>query len=49
VLGLRFFACNRCDTVFADPERPLRCDSCGGDALEEITDKLQADTYFTPQ
>jgi rRNA maturation endonuclease Nob1 len=47
VLRPRFFACDRCDTVFADPERPPYCDSCGEPSLTEITRALQADRYFT--
>jgi rubrerythrin len=47
VLGARFFACEECDTVFADPEKPPRCGSCDGESLDEITDRLQADAYFT--
>ena len=47
MLRLRFFACQGCETVFADPEEPPGCD-CGTDApLKEITDDVQADPYFT--
>ena len=48
MLGLRFFACEECETVFAGPEKPPWCDSCDGDSFEEITHRLQANAYLTP-
>ncbi|WP_175501323.1 hypothetical protein [Halogeometricum limi] len=52
MLGLRFFACDRCDTVFADVAEPPWCDGCGGDdgcgggSFAEITSRVQRDEYF---
>lgn len=46
VLGLQFFACRRCETVYADPEEPPRCDNCGNGTFEEITPGVQAEAYF---
>lgn len=48
MLGLRFFACLRCDTVYAAPEEPQWCDSCGHGALKELTRRMQTDEYFVP-
>lgn len=48
MLGLRFYACDRCDTVFADPDAPRECGECADGRLNEITHRLQADTYFLP-
>jgi rubredoxin len=45
---LRFFACDRCETVHADAEEPSRCGRCGATRLEELTDGVQADPYFVP-
>jgi hypothetical protein len=49
VLGLRFFVCAGCGTVYADPEEPPGpgCD-CDVPQLSEITGRLGADTYFLP-
>jgi hypothetical protein len=47
MLGLRFFACERCETVYANPPDPPRCARCEV-ALQEITDRLQDDAYFVP-
>jgi hypothetical protein len=33
--------------VFADPEEPPRCDCGPNAALKEITDDVQAESYFT--
>ena len=46
MFGLGFFACDRCDTVFASPEEPLWCDSFDDGFLEEIAHQLQANAYF---
>jgi len=45
--GLRFFACEQCQTVYANPPDPPRCHRCDV-ALREITDRLQDDAYFVP-
>lgn len=47
MLGMRFFACSGCETVYAGPEPPHRCDDCHSGSLEEISDKLRGDAYFT--
>jgi hypothetical protein len=46
VLGLRYYACDRCETVFADVETPPRCGRCAAEGLREITRDLQGDDYF---
>jgi hypothetical protein len=46
MLGLRFFACDRCETVHAAPETSPSCSNCEGGPLREITNELQADTSF---
>jgi hypothetical protein len=47
MLRLRFFVCQQCETVFADPERPPPC-SCGTDVpMREITNDVQTEPYFT--
>ncbi len=47
MLRLRFFVCQQCETVFADPERPPPC-SCGTDVpMREITGDVQTEPYFT--
>ncbi|WP_435319909.1 hypothetical protein [Haloarchaeobius sp. TZWSO28] len=48
MLGLRYFACPRCETVFAFPASESRCPSCDGGTLEEITNRLHDDAYFAP-
>jgi len=47
VLGLRFFTCDACETVYADVERPSRCSNCEADPVVEIQPETQAATYFT--
>jgi hypothetical protein len=49
VLGVQYYACRECDTVYADVGRPPHCDRCraGSDALRELTPALQYDDYFT--
>jgi len=47
MLGLRFFGCSRCGTVFAAPEEPVACAECSDGDIEELTDDLRADAYFT--
>jgi hypothetical protein len=48
MLGLRFYACDRCGTVHADLTAPERCHRCHDGPLREITGRLQADSYFAP-
>ena len=47
MLGLRFFACERCETVYANPPAPPQCHRCDV-CLREITDSLQDESYFEP-
>jgi hypothetical protein len=47
VLGIRFFECRRCATVYAGPEVPSSCSECNGREFVDLTDQLQADTYFS--
>ncbi len=47
VLGLRFFTCDVCETVYADVERPPRCSNCEADPVVEINPETQAVAYFT--
>jgi hypothetical protein len=46
MLGLRYYACDRCDAVHASPAVPPWCSRCDGRSLREITRDLQADAYF---
>ena len=48
MLGLRFFVCERCDTVFAFPEDVSRCSACEEGSLDELTQTLAYDAYFAP-
>ncbi len=48
MLGLRYFACQRCETVFALPEAPSECGRCGDARLSELTGDGQAAAYFRP-
>jgi rubredoxin len=50
VLGLRFFACEACGTVYAAPEEPGDCDRCSGGRLAELgdADRDGAAAYFAP-
>jgi len=47
--GLQFLACDRCDTVHAEPLAPDQCRRCGEDALVDITGRVQDDRYFSLQ
>ncbi len=46
MLGLRFFVCEGCETVYADVEKPLRCRSCGDEPVEELGPGTRASEYF---
>jgi rubredoxin len=46
VLGVRFFLCNGCDTVYADIEEPPQCHRCDGGPFEELDPENQAFDYF---
>jgi hypothetical protein len=48
VLGLRVFACDRCDTVFAFPEDVSQCSACKEGSLDELTQTMAHDAYFAP-
>jgi len=47
VLGLRFFICDGCDTVYADVETPPRCRYCEDGSVERVEPESQAADYFT--
>jgi len=47
--GLLFLACDRCETVHAEPFAPTQCRWCGEDALVDITGRVQDDRYFSLQ
>ncbi|CAJ51574.1 hypothetical protein [Haloquadratum walsbyi] len=47
MLGLRFFACNVCETVMAAPVEPSQCHDCHDEDIAEISEMLQSDAYFT--
>ncbi|MFB6251257.1 MAG: hypothetical protein ABEI27_06170 [Halobellus sp.] len=46
MLGLRFFVCNGCETVYADVEAPLQCVRCDDGLFEELGSGSQAAEYF---
>jgi rubredoxin len=50
MLGLRFFVCEACGTVYAAPEAPSDCDRCSGGRLAELADATRdgAAAYFAP-
>jgi len=45
VLGLRYFACEACGTVYASPDEPSDCDRCDRGRLADV---LCDGTYFAP-
>ena len=47
MLGLRFFVCQQCETVFAEPEAPPDCICSSHGSIEEITADVQTEPYFT--
>lgn len=47
MLSLRFFVCQQCETVFAEPQTPPDCGCSSHDSMEEITDDVQTEPYFT--
>jgi ribosomal protein S27E len=48
VLRVRFFVCEGCGTVHADPEKPPRCCACGRASLTELGGRDGAAAYFSP-
>jgi hypothetical protein len=46
VLGLRYVACERCETVYAVPAEPPTCRRCGAATLVDVTDRLRDGAYF---
>lgn len=47
-LGLRYFACDRCETVFALPDAPTECGRCAATPVRELRDVRGPDPYFAP-
>ncbi|WP_157964830.1 hypothetical protein [Halorubrum sp. 48-1-W] len=47
MLGIRFFLCDGCGTVYADVERPPRCGTCDDASTVELGPGTQAANYFT--
>ncbi|MCL9815713.1 hypothetical protein [Natronocalculus amylovorans] len=47
MLGLRYFVCGGCETVYADVEMPPWCANCDDDPIVEIGPENQALNYFT--
>jgi formate dehydrogenase maturation protein FdhE len=48
MLGLRFYECRSCATIYAVPDVPPSCSKCEGSEFVDLTDQLQDDTYFSP-
>ncbi|WP_299235348.1 hypothetical protein [Natronomonas sp.] len=48
MLGLRYFACERCETVVAEVEAPVACRECGASEIGELTGEGSASEYFAP-
>lgn len=48
MLGLRYVVCDRCETVFAVPETPSRCQRCDAPALRAVESGTGAAAYFSP-
>ena len=47
MLGLRFFACSQCETVYAVPEGTDECSRCDGGRLAELPSDSRAGAYFS--
>lgn len=47
MLGLRFFACDRCGIVHADVDNPPECGRCDYTQLTDITSSTAVEPYFT--
>lgn len=48
MLGLRYFVCQRCETVFGLPGPPTECGRCGHERLSELSGDGDAAAYFAP-
>lgn len=48
MLGLRYYACQRCETVFALPDPPTACGRCGAETVDELRPDTTAASYFAP-
>jgi formate dehydrogenase maturation protein FdhE len=48
MLGLRYFACQHCETVYALPEVPDQCGNCGRHTLADLSGAGGAEQYFAP-
>ncbi len=48
MLGLRYYACQRCETVFALPDPPTVCGRCGAETVGELRRDDTAASYFEP-
>ena len=48
MLAVRAFACDDCETVFADVAEPPRCADCGATAFTELDRADGAAAYFAP-
>jgi hypothetical protein len=46
VLGLDFYECRQCATVYAGPTPPPFCSDCGDDEFEELAGDLRREPYF---
>ncbi|WP_440990652.1 hypothetical protein [Haloarchaeobius baliensis] len=46
MLGLRFFTCKACETVFAGVDEPAVCSECDASRFDEVTGALQHEPYF---
>ncbi|MFC7068692.1 hypothetical protein [Halobaculum lipolyticum] len=47
MLGLRYFVCERCDSVHSGLEEPAACARCAAVAFAELPAGTGADAYFT--
>ncbi|ESS04451.1 MAG: hypothetical protein A07HR67_00737, partial [uncultured archaeon A07HR67] len=43
-----FFACDGCDTVYADVEASPQCRLCGHEPVDELGPSTRAADYFAP-
>jgi hypothetical protein len=46
VLGIRFFACEACGTIYADVDEPPWCYRCDGTSFGELDVGTGAADYF---
>ncbi|MFB6125761.1 MAG: hypothetical protein ABEJ79_00455 [Halolamina sp.] len=49
MLAVEAYACEECETVFAGPTRPPRCDDCGARSFRRLAAERAAARYFASE